>query len=79
MSTDDEKEYKCESENCDMEATKWVLERMNNWGDEMITGPFWAGVAKAKCTNKKRDESSENREHLIMPDLRRRDRDRELQ
>ena len=23
---------------------------MNNWGDEMITGPFGAGDAEAKCT-----------------------------
>ena len=41
-----------ERDDSDEEAVEWVHESMDGWGDEVITGPFGAGDAQPKCTEK---------------------------
>ena len=45
--TEEEKDYECESVDCDEEASKWSHECMNDWGGEVITRD---DQHKNKCT-----------------------------
>ena len=47
---EEEKEYEYTEADCEEELIEWVHECMNDWSDEVVTGPFGAGDTQIERT-----------------------------